>query len=195
MNLTLSKKTIPDTLRISIQQQLELGFTGTKLYFLRAVFLLNLGISFVIQLISSSPKMTLLLRQLFGLSMALYFIGLGLVFPLTNQSIEFTGTETKQKISSISFWENFDGYSTVAGTDLTSVPSKKEYSSESHSIDAFTAYANCLATFIKCRLGIGSHVFVVFGIRELKFPSHSFGSMEFPLNRRVIFKVRNTYSD
>ncbi|WP_152527380.1 hypothetical protein [Indibacter alkaliphilus] len=118
--------------------------------------------------------MTLLLRQLFGVSMALYFIVLGLAFPITNQSIEVAGTETKQKISSISFWENFDGYSTVAGTDLTSVPSKKEYSSESHSIDAYTSYAYCLATFIKCRLDIASHVFVVFGIRELKFPSHYF---------------------
>jgi hypothetical protein len=118
--------------------------------------------------------MTLLLRQLFGLSMALYIIVLRLAFPLTNQPIEFAGAESNETISSVSFWENFDGYSAVATADLTSVPSKKECSSENALYNTYTAHAYCLATFVKCRIDITSRVFVVFGIKELKFPSHYF---------------------
>lgn len=106
--------------------------------------------------------------------MALYFIVLGLAFPLINQPIDFAGAENKETISSVSFWENFETDNAVATADLISVPSKKEFSSENVYFDAYTAHAYCLDTFIKCRIAISSRVFVVFGIKELKFPSHYF---------------------
>ncbi len=106
--------------------------------------------------------------------MGLYFIVLGLAFPPINQPIEFSGIESKETISPVSFWENFDAENAVASADLTSVPSKKEYSGENPYFDAYTAHAYYLASFIKCQIEITERVFVIFDIKELKFPSHYF---------------------
>lgn len=118
--------------------------------------------------------MALLLRQFFGFSMGLYFIVLGLIFPIIHQPIDFSGAESKNTISAVSFWENFDVDNAVISADLTSAPSQKEYSGENPYFDTYIAHAYCLASFIKCRIEITARVFVAFGIKELKFPSHYF---------------------